>query len=202
MTYLPVKCFDGNEWLIKNEYLGSGHEGDVYPACCNNDCHFIAKKIFTKYLPPHEIEIQKIASYFNIAPKIYDIIEDDTNTYIIMAKLDNTLAQEIEEFQDEPKIVYQLFLNAIEKINKLHELGISHNDITLTNIMVNQENQVFLIDYGTSTLNDEGFYTDFLGLFYELTMGYPKLAKYIKKKLSKDDIFEPYILNDLIPEEE
>lgn len=198
MSYLPATCISGSQWLISNQELGAGHEGISYVACCQQECDYVAKQILTYLLPKTELEIQREAAKAGIGPEIYDVFNEGNYTYIIMAKLDKTFGQALSEIQTQFEEAYELILEAVNKINELHELGISHNDITFNNMMVDKTGNVFLIDYGTASYSDEGFYNDFLGLFYELPIWYPKLALYVKSKLIADDIFSAEIVNDLI----
>ena len=53
-----------------------------------------------------------------------------------MDKLDETIEKTADKLVDRPEEVYQLYLQAIDRIEKLHKMNISHNDIKSENIMV------------------------------------------------------------------
>lgn len=202
MPLLPVHCNESSDWIITSNEIGSGFEGTTYQACRKPECNYVAKKVLTTFFNDKEYNIMKMASTNGISPKLHDLFRDKEYTYIIMDKMDKTLEKRVDELGDNYEKIYELYYGAVEKINKFHELGYSHNDIKSENIMVNKDDEVFIIDYGSAEKSSEGFETDFRGLFYDLSIVHPEIVKYVKKKLIEDNIFEDELLNTWIPEDD
>lgn len=88
-----------------------------------------------------EVKFQTIAAEHGIAPVIYDNWCDNGKGYIVM-DLMNTGNYTEETFKDQSK-------GLVEKLIKLHKLGIAHCDLRDCNIM-NKDDEMFIIDYGIS----------------------------------------------------
>ena len=51
----------------------------------------------------------------------------------------------------EPRDVIQIGIELIQCVANIHSTGFLHNDIKLDNIMIDEDNKVFLIDYGNAS---------------------------------------------------
>jgi serine/threonine protein kinase len=90
-------------------------------------------------------------------PKIFDLFEQDNNTYLVMEfikgqSLHNKIAALYEgkswfELLPSRKIkLLAYFSNILDVIEKLHENGYVHRDITPANFIISKRNTVYLID--------------------------------------------------------
>lgn len=82
--------------------------------------------------------------YPEIIPKFYFCIED-----IFMIEKTEYDLDEIYEYLSEEQML-QIFLNLVENLNKLNNLGYIHCDIKPTNIVIDLHGKVKLIDFGIS----------------------------------------------------
>jgi tRNA A-37 threonylcarbamoyl transferase component Bud32 len=90
-----------------------------------------------------ESELQKIASQFGIAPKIYDVNLEEK--YIVMEKMDCHLFQKLLENRKylNKKRQYEI----LRLFKKLDEAKVFHNDSNFLNYMIKND-QIYIIDYG------------------------------------------------------
>jgi serine/threonine protein kinase len=161
------KCISNNEigWAIKT-FLGYGQFGDVYEACCKNDCKYvmkIARKSSSEELRK-EIELQNLAAQAGYAPviKYAGIRDGSTKEYstsiIIMEKGGIPLEKITErfwgkvdkEYFDDQKN-YDEILGLYKIINNRFmdlyvNLGIIHVDSHDDNIMIHCSDSKVLED--------------------------------------------------------
>ncbi len=84
------------------------------------------------------------------SPSLFDL--DLDAGWILISKFEGmTLYQSLNEGQD-VSLKIKLFGKLIRK---LHELGISHGDLTTHNVLINNDNKLHLIDFGLSRLLPE-----------------------------------------------
>lgn len=91
----------------------------------------------------------KLMSKYQISPKIYQIIysdicdDDNCKTYIVYELMDRMIS-----YND---LQQQKYINQFaEKFTRMIELGYFHNDIRDTNIMVNTQGDLRIIDFESS----------------------------------------------------
>lgn len=159
------QCQSG--WDINKNRLAVGAFGGVYNACCKGDCEYIAKIIAQKYgnnfAVLKEIEFQNKAAEKNISIPVLDHYHYKKFYIMIMKSLHMTLAvfirnvksnSSIDE-EEKVKKISDILCILIEKIYKLvYELNIDHNDISYDNIMMDKNEEPFIIDFGTSRTVD------------------------------------------------
>jgi predicted Ser/Thr protein kinase len=132
-----------------NDKIKSGGSGDIYIL------NLGPKKYILKYIREdgitsgsvtNEVEIQNIAASLGIAPKILTYGKD----FIIMDYINGINLYDYRTKYPQNKYI-------IEKINKaydkLHHANILHNDAVPGNILIDNNNKVYIIDYGTSEYN-------------------------------------------------
>jgi serine/threonine protein kinase/cephalosporin-C deacetylase-like acetyl esterase len=144
------------------EKLGSGGMGDVYKAKDTKLDRFVALKFLSRHLNQTEeekkrfIQEAKAASaldHHNICT-IYEINEtEDGQMYIAMASYDGeSLKKKIEDgsvFIDE---AVDIGIQIASGLAKAHTREIIHRDIKPANILITNEGQVKLIDFGLAKL--------------------------------------------------
>ena len=99
----------------------------------------------------NEIYITKTMSDLGIAPLVYDIALDDSKGYIVMEKYDGTLQDLIYLYQTDKSIKLDEIIVILKSyIEKMHEHGIVHRDLSSNNIMYKTDGSIAIIDYGFS----------------------------------------------------
>lgn len=164
-VYLPVhqseKCETG--WRITTKRRGKGYFSDTFASCCDNNCEYVAKVQGDSISSRRESEIQRIASTIGVAVPITDIWNYRDNLVIVMPTLKYTFAEIFNQLrqkctddektcQDVANTVADYVNRTIEKIDLLRKNNIIHNDMNLGNIMVDDNDEIFLIDYGISQI--------------------------------------------------
>lgn len=168
----------------KDQIIGKGGYGQVYQACLKDKCDYVGK--WVKIVYPNdkddlmrELLIQYDLSLYNIAPSIKQLLLCDNGGMIIMSGLKITLRdylsvlsdyQEAALFQrpavildddgdirlERIAVIEQLF-DLIKQMNELHYV---HNDLHLGNIMLDQNNRPYIIDFGLAKKVEEIDYSD------------------------------------------
>ena len=147
-----------NQELIQAKYLYLDHE---ITANRYNDLIENAKLDQRVNHFKQEVTISRIASDLGVGPQVFDwFICDDVLQepeggqlislgFIIMEKLDISLNQWLDDNELPTDMIELLY----QKVEKMHQAGITHGDLHLDNIMLrldqnNQPIDIFLIDFG------------------------------------------------------
>jgi serine/threonine protein kinase len=102
-----------------------------------------------------EIRRQILASFYKISPIIHEFYLHNGYVYIIM---ENLLYKDYKPLAKLSRYTIRRHKKYIcdglkEKINKLHEIGIVHNDIHGNNVFYNKKTRdIIIIDYGMSEI--------------------------------------------------
>jgi len=93
-------------------------------------------------------------------PKLLEILHDETNTYLVyqhIPGIDLVEYMTCNHFQPlEETRVWKIFHQLLNTIKYCHSIGIYHRDIKLDNIILSEEDKVFLIDFGLCGISKEG----------------------------------------------
>jgi len=130
----------------------------IYTICVKDNCEYILKiykrrQIISsdKVNEDNELEFEFTyrSSLLGVGPKIYYYDEcyiaktDMVYSYIIMDKLSKTLSKiTIDDVHD------KFFNKILNKFWKLFEHDINHNDLQKNNIMIDENDNIYIIDYG------------------------------------------------------
>uniref|UniRef100_A0A6C0KF92 Protein kinase domain-containing protein n=1 Tax=viral metagenome TaxID=1070528 RepID=A0A6C0KF92_9ZZZZ len=162
-------------------------EGKLYYGSCDEEENYILK-IQNRY-NRNEISFQLYASDSGIAPPIYEIwfcypeipkpSDCPTTSLFVMKRLSQTLGDIlVSSIPINQKIYY--IEKAVVLLERLHRIGIHHNDCHLENFMLDMETgELFLIDYGLSSRSDTK--NDF-NILYNFVLG-SKINSLDKQKL-------------------
>lgn len=93
----------------------------------------------------------KIKTYGINCPQVYDI--DISNSIIIMKFIKGTKLRDIIETINHQK-KQELFKKIGQEIAILHKNGHIHGDITTSNIIITEQEEIFLIDFGLHNYSD------------------------------------------------
>ena len=98
----------------------------------------------------NEINIHLIAQDLKISPKILSYDLELGN--IVMEYVDGIT---LRTFLKKDKMSKELENKINKCFDKLYNIGISHNDITVDNIMLDKNMKIYIIDFGISSMQDE-----------------------------------------------
>lgn len=120
----------------------------------NDDKYYFYKEnIFNKFSYCHvlnnEIYIVNLLNS-NIIPKIYAYLK---NRYILYEYIDGTSLNNIKHVSVKNTLL--ITLNVIKILKKLKNLGYVHCDIKRSNVMISRDNRIYMVDFGSCTLEGE-----------------------------------------------
>jgi len=143
------------------EKLGEGGMGVVYKA---QDAQ-LQRPVAMKFLPPHvvdhpeekerfihEAQAASALNHPNVTT-IYEIGDSPEGIFIAMEYVEGKTVKQISE-KEEPSLkrIYDIAIQVCEGLNAAHKKEIVHRDIKSDNIMVTQEGQVKIMDFGLAKL--------------------------------------------------
>jgi serine/threonine protein kinase len=136
--------------------LGHGGMGEVYLAR-DPDGHTFALKMIrgdrvgTIYLERFLREKSALLELYhpNVVRIYYAGKTDDGNPYFTMPYYERgTLADRIEEFQSDPRKAVTLMIKVAEAVHYLHEHGRIHRDLKPQNILLGDNDEPYVSDFG------------------------------------------------------
>lgn len=104
-----------------------------------------------------EIQILKIIRHPNIT-QLYEIIEDDTNLYLIMeyAKSGELFDYIVSQQRIKENEASRFFQQIIDGIEYIHKLNIVHRDLKPENLLLDEKMNIKIVDFGLSNLYKQG----------------------------------------------
>jgi len=143
------------------EKLGEGGMGVVYKAQDMKLDRFVALKFLPHRLSATEEEEARLLqeakagsaiNHTNVCV-IHDIKEHDDRQFIVMEYIDGvTLREKLQEGQLDLKTVIDYSIQIGEALQAAHNKDIVHRDIKSENVMINENNQVKVMDFGLAKL--------------------------------------------------
>lgn len=195
----------GKEFLILKE-LNSGATSNIYLVKSIKSEEIYAAKVYKKESERKYFykEIESLKRLYN-APGIAHLVtygensiikegipEDEIQQYIILDYLSNKdLFFFVKNFNgiNENKIK-SLFHKILKPVEQCHSNGIYHRDIKLENILLDNENNPILCDFGFAgfieEVDDSGYLNEFLGTNHYAS---PEILRQIPYNGIKSDIF-------------
>lgn len=152
------------------EKLGEGGMGKVYKA----EDTKLKREVAIKFLPHRgtfhtdhinrfKIEAQAAAAlnHPNIAT-IYSIDETEDEIFIVMEFIDGQeLKQQLVRNEIDPKEVIRISIQIAEGLQAAHNKGVIHRDIKCSNIMISNNDQVKIMDFGLAKIRGGNDVTKF-----------------------------------------
>lgn len=159
-----VELVPPKEWAIPripdyelHRVIGKGAFATVWEATHQPTDRTVALKIIRVDLATEDVfnrfgrEIQltrKLAEHPNIA-SVFDSHVDKKLAFYAMEFVDGlTLSSFVKKEKPAPELVLKLVADVCDGLEHAHEHGIVHRDLTPTNIMVNNEQSVKIVDFG------------------------------------------------------
>jgi serine/threonine-protein kinase len=150
------------------EELGRGGMGVVYKA----EDTKLKRTVALKFLPPELTHISEVKERFmreaqaaaaldhpNICT-IYEFDEAEEKTFISMAYIEgHSLKKKIESGPLELDEAIRIALQVAEGLQKAHKKGVVHRDIKSANIMVTEEDQAKIMDFGLARTSERTLVT-------------------------------------------
>ena len=147
--------------------IGKGGFCRVYKAMFKETKKVYALKVIDKSILKNEEEIKNIMNEITImneidSPNLLKLItnfEDENNIYIILPLCQNGQLYDIlHKSKRKVKSIYikKYLYQSIQAINDLHKKNIIHRDIKPENILIDNEDNALLSDYGIATHCKEG----------------------------------------------
>ena len=147
--------------------IGKGGFCTVYKASFKETKKSYALKVIDKSILNNEEQIKNIVNEINImneldSPNLLKLVtnfEDENHIYIILPLCPNG---QLYDIIHKPKqkikdiIIKKYLYQSIEAINSLHKKNIIHRDIKPENILIDNDDNAQLSDYGISTHCKEG----------------------------------------------
>jgi len=150
------------------EKLGAGGMGVVYRA----EDTKLGRSVALKFLPPEAAATEEARARFiqeartsaalrhpNICP-VYEIDESDGQTFIAMAFIPGqTLRQKVSEGPVSLSDAVYVAVQVARGLEEAHDKGIIHRDIKGANIMIGDEGEATIMDFGLAKLAGSGSVT-------------------------------------------
>lgn len=143
---------------LKNRYeiislIGSGGFGNTYKAVDNLVNRFVAIKVSENDLS-HEAKILKALNSVPHVSHMYDYFTEKNMHFLVMRLVNG---KSLLTYQKEnggmisANDIKRLLPSALITLDQMHKLGIIHRDISPGNYIITDDDDLYLIDYGTAT---------------------------------------------------
>lgn len=144
--------------ILKGRYeilsvLGNGGFGIIYKATDNLVGRYVAIKSSTESLS-HEAKILGTLKNVPYISHSFDYFTENKTDYIVMRLVKGTSMSEIFNHSSKPFAVSDIkkYLPSIcMSLYQMHKLGIIHRDISPGNLMITEDESIYIIDFGTAT---------------------------------------------------
>ncbi|CAD8070100.1 unnamed protein product [Paramecium sonneborni] len=147
---------------ILDRTLGRGTFGKVrlgYHTICKE---YVAVKILQKNKIENNADLDRVQREISILRKVnheniiklYEILESDQNLYLVMeyAKGGELFDYIVKKHQLSELIAARLFIQLINAVEYLHSLNISHRDLKPENLLLDEQRNLKVADFGLSNL--------------------------------------------------
>jgi tRNA A-37 threonylcarbamoyl transferase component Bud32 len=157
---LPFENDCQEEWRRREEI----QRDIIYVACCKDNCNYVMKVLpketTTQEMFEWEVGIQRYASQFGIAPKVYRAYITENEYVFVMDSMKKTLLSIFEDIVEDERMtsdakiskMNDYLVRSIQLLDTLHKKRIYHGDFHMGNLMVDDKDTLCVIDFGRSRL--------------------------------------------------
>jgi len=158
--------------LLSSKYsikckIDRGSISSIYSVEKMNDTE--GRKLIAKSIPQNlnpietkffkqEIKAMDLLNDKPWVPKLYDLVKDEKNYYLILDKIEGQNGFDYLAKKDENCLSLEtakiIFTQLVDIVAEIHKEGIAHRDLKLENFMVTDDLKVYLIDFGLCKLFD------------------------------------------------
>jgi eukaryotic-like serine/threonine-protein kinase len=141
-------------------HIGSGSYGNVYLAEDPETKKSFAIKQIGKRLTDvkvlqNEIKaLQKIKDVCQHAICYEELLEDENNFYLVTDYVDGYEVTQVLYQINDVKSILVLMYNVVYSVYAVHQMGVAHNDLQPSNMLILPNGDVKLIDFGMACLED------------------------------------------------
>jgi len=137
--------------------LGRGGMGTVYKGYSLKLARFVAIKVFSPKRRANEIDLLRFQNEVMLAARlrhpniiaVYDSGEDEGRPYYVMDLIERgSLATRIEKTKELPRSLLVAIVKTARALHFAHEKGIVHRDIKPDNILLDENDEPFVSDFG------------------------------------------------------
>jgi len=156
--------FAPGEEEIANRALGRGGFGEVFIGFAAQRAHFVAIKIIRDAnASEKEARLQLALSGLPCIIPTLDTCKTDETLYLVteLAGLGSAakLKEQIDKITDhtfKEQVIYCLAKGLLTGLSQMHQRGFYHLDMKPHNLVVRQDGQIFIIDFGCSCRSENG----------------------------------------------
>jgi len=156
--------FAPGEEEIANRALGRGGFGEVFIGFAAQRAHFVAIKIIRDAnASEKEARLQLALSGLPCIIPTIDTCKTDQTLYLVteLAGLGSAakLKEQIDKITDhafKEQVIYCLAKGLLVGLSQMHQRGFYHLDMKPHNLVVRQDGQIFIIDFGCSCRSENG----------------------------------------------
>jgi len=156
--------FAPGEEEIANRALGRGGFGEVFIGFAAQRAHFVAIKIIRDAnASEKEARLQLALSGLPCIIPTLDTCKTDETLYLVteLAGLGSAakLKEQIDKITDhafKEQVIYCLAKGLLTGLSQMHQRGFYHLDMKPHNLVVRQDGQIFIIDFGCSCHSESG----------------------------------------------
>lgn len=140
------------EYYSKNLCERNTTEDDTVTV--NPDSEYVYQKGLDRFIREAKI-LNTLENVKNVVPVI-EWFEANNTAYIVMKYIRGiTLEEYVQKNNIQPQKLIAMMREIIDSLILIHQQGILHRDISPTNIMVQEDGTMILIDFGAAALEDQ-----------------------------------------------
>ncbi|KAH0573430.1 Kinase, NEK [Spironucleus salmonicida] len=159
---MPYEDYDMTRLMF--DQLGEGTYGAIFKIRRKSDDKNFALKLVDQRFAEmqnliQEAHLQKQSKHENIA-NIEEYFVQEERLYIIMSLYEGDLSQLIEKYKSQNKqfsddYILKIYLQLIQALNYLHKLQILHRDVKPQNMLLDEDLNIYLSDFGIARANEQ-----------------------------------------------
>lgn len=103
-------------------------------------------------------------------PKIYNYHKENNYTSLTMEKIQGITFREFLKYKHNIYVKYMVVLQLVEGLKNIHKMGYCHKDFHDENIIITDNYNVKIIDFGcTQKISEDGLYDDYMDTYTHIS---------------------------------